>query len=55
MIDKHIQPDSFTPPLHALQNDVRKSLNELLEAFKSQFTHMKQVLKSLISLKCKVT
>ena len=37
MTDKHIQPDSFTPPLHALLNDVRKSLNQLLETFKSQF------------------
>ena len=25
MIDEHIQPDSFTPPLHTLPEDVRKS------------------------------
>ena len=37
MIDEHIQPDSFTPPLHTLLGSVRKSLNQLLETFKSQF------------------
>ena len=37
MIDKHIQLDFFTPPLHTLLGDVRKTLNELLETFKSQF------------------
>ena len=37
MIDEHIQPDSFTPPLHTLLGDARKSLNQLLETFKSQF------------------
>ena len=37
MIDKHLQPDSFAPPLHILPDDVRKSLNQLLEIFKSQF------------------
>ena len=37
MIDEHIQPDSFTPPLHTLPGDVRQSLNQLLETFKSQF------------------
>ena len=36
MLDKHIQPDSFTPPLHTLLGDERKSLNQLLETFKSQ-------------------
>ena len=36
-IDEYIQPDSFTPPLHTLPDDVRKSLNQLLETFKSQF------------------
>ena len=34
MIDKHIQPDTFTPPLHTLPDDVMKSLNQLLETFK---------------------
>ena len=38
MSDEHIQPDSFTLPLHTLLGDVRKSLNQLLEKFKSQFT-----------------
>ena len=37
MIDEHVQPDTFTPPLHTLLGDVRKSLNQLLETFKSQF------------------
>ena len=30
MIDEHVQPDSFKPPLHTLLGDVRKSLNQLL-------------------------
>ena len=38
MLDEHIQPDTFTPPLHNLPDDVRKSLNQLLRTFKSQFT-----------------
>ena len=37
IIDEHIQPDSFMHPLHNLPADVRKSLNQLLETFKSQF------------------
>ena len=37
MINEHIQPDSFTTALHTLLGDVRKSLNQLLETFKSQF------------------
>ena len=37
MLDEHIQPESFTPPSHTLPDDVRKSLNQLLEIFKSQF------------------
>ena len=37
MLDEHVQPDSFTPHLHTLLGDVRKSLNQLLETFKSQF------------------
>ena len=36
MIDKHIQPDTFTPPLHTLPGDMWKSLNQLLETLKSQ-------------------
>ena len=35
MIDEHVQPDTFTPPLHTLPGDVRKSLHQLLETFKS--------------------
>ena len=34
MFDEHIQPDTFTHPLHALPDDVKKSLNQLLEIFK---------------------
>ena len=39
MLEEHIQPDTFTPPLHTLLDDVRKSLNQVLETFKSQFAH----------------
>ena len=38
MLDEHIQPYTFTPPLHTLPDDVWKSLNQLLETFKSQFS-----------------
>ena len=37
VIDEHIQPDTFTPPLHTLLGNVRKSLNQLSERFKSQY------------------
>ena len=37
MIDEHVPPDTFTPPLHTLPGYVRKSLNQVLETFKSQF------------------
>ena len=37
MIDEHVQPDSFTPPLHSLPDDDRKSLNKVLETFTSKF------------------
>ena len=37
IIDEHIQPDTFTPPLHTLPADVRKSFNQIPEVFKSQF------------------
>ena len=37
MLDNHIQPDTFTPPLHTLPDNERKSVNQLLETFKSQF------------------
>ena len=36
MIDEHVQPDTFIPPLPTLWGDVRKSLNQLLETFKLQ-------------------
>ena len=36
MIDEHIQPDTFTPPLHTCLGYVKKLLNQLLETFKSQ-------------------
>ena len=54
MIDEHVQHDTFTPPLHTLLGDMRKSLNQLLEKFKLQFAQMKQVLEQLISQKCKL-
>ena len=38
MIDEYInQPDTFTPPIHTLLGDVRKSLNQLLGTFILQF------------------
>ena len=37
MIDEHVKPDTFTPLLHTLLGGVRKSLNQLLQTFKSQF------------------
>ena len=37
MMNEHIQPDTFSPPLHTLPVNVRKSVNQLLETFKSQF------------------
>ena len=37
ILDEHIHLTLFTPPLHTLLGDVRKSLNQLLETFKSQF------------------
>ena len=36
MIDEHVQPDTFTPPIHTLLDDVRRSLNQLQGTFKSQ-------------------
>ena len=39
MIDEHIKPDTFIPLLHSLPDNMRKSLNQLLETFKLQFTH----------------
>ena len=36
-IDEHVQPDTFTSLLYTLLGNVRKSLSQLLEIFKSQF------------------
>ena len=36
MIEEHIQPDTFTPPLYTVLGDVRKSLNQLLKTFELQ-------------------
>ena len=38
VIDEHIQTNTFTLPLHTLLGDVRKSLHQLLETFKLQFS-----------------
>ena len=35
ILDEHIQPDTLTSHLHTLLDDVMKSLNQLLETFKS--------------------
>ena len=37
MMDKQVQPDTFNPPLHNLSQEVKQSLNKLLETFKSLF------------------
>ena len=55
MIDEHVQPDTFTPPLHTLPCDVAKSLNQLLETFKSQFTQDETSIGPLISPKWRLT
>ena len=44
LIDKDVQPDTFTPPLHTLPGDVRLSLNQLLDY---DLHRMKQVLEQL--------
>ena len=36
-MDDQIKPDTFTPPLHNLSSKVKRSLDEFLESFKSQF------------------
>ena len=41
MLDENVQPNTFTSPLHTLPDNVRKSLNQLLETFKSQFAQDK--------------
>ena len=37
MMDEHVQPDTYTPPLNTLPYNMRKSQNKLLETFKSHF------------------
>ena len=44
MIDEHILPHTFTPPLHTLLSNVRKWLNQLLGIFNHNLHKMKQVL-----------
>ena len=55
MIDEHLQPDSLTLPLHTLPGDVRKSLNQLLEIFKSQFAQDETSFGTSHLTKCKLT
>ena len=56
MLDEHVQPDTFTPPLHTALGDMRKSFNQTTGDFLNHNLHrMKQVLEPLISLKCKLT
>ena len=40
MLDEHFQPDTFIPPIHIITGDVRKSLNQLMETFKSHFAQV---------------
>ena len=49
MIDEHVQPDTFTPPLHTLLGNVRKSLNQLFETFKSHFAQDETSIDTTIS------
>ena len=37
MIDEHVEPNTFTPLLHTLLDNVRKSQNQILEKFKLKF------------------
>ena len=37
MLDEQVQWDTFKPPLHNLSQEIKQSLNKLLETFKSQF------------------
>ena len=39
MMDEHIQPDTFTSPLHTLLGDVRETLNQLLETLLNHNLH----------------
>ena len=55
MIDEHVQPETFTPPIHTLPSDVRKSPSQLPASFKSQFAQDETRLGQLISPKCILT
>ena len=37
MMDEQVQLDTSKPPLHNLSQEIKESLNKLLEAFKSKF------------------
>ena len=52
MIDEHVQPVTFIPPLHTLPGDVRKSLSQLLEIFKLQIAQHETIIGTI---KCKLT
>ena len=55
MIDKHIQPDMFTPSLHTLLGDVRNHSINCWRHLNCNLYRMKQVLEQLISQRCKLT
>ena len=55
MIDEHIQPNTFTPTLHTLPGDVRKSLNQFLEVFQLQFAQDEISMTQHISQNWKLT
>ena len=55
MLDEYIQPDTFTPPLHTLPDDLRKLLSQLLETFKSQFAQDVTSIGITHLTKCKLT
>ena len=54
MIDEHLQPDTFTPPLHTLPGDVRKLIN-YCRHLNCNLHRMKQALEQHPLLKCKLT
>ena len=55
VIDEHIQPDTFTHPLHNLLGNVRKSLINCWRHLNHNLWMMTQVLAQHISQKCKLT
>ena len=55
MIDEHVQPDTFTPPLHILPGNVRKHHSfKCWRNLNSNLCRMKQVLAQHISQKYKL-